>query len=306
MSDRCARVEQAGFKSSERCDARANPLTARAATARAHALFRRFPLSGTAELSVGTVPTPYHVYDGCGAFIGGTASLEVARRLLEREQVVPVRTVDGKAVMGIWVFAFTDASLGAHHELQISLFVSRGEVEPLSAHSLALLQAMIVRPDIRMLCHGLWNSTPIAVAYNRELLGLDARLSESRIEADSESLRFAVGSAGAAVLEGHIDRPGRGSPLAGLGLLWRLGLRRTAALARQPWIRVPVLNPVGPTLQRNAVADSYTKADAVALRHFHPERDRLVFGSARYGTLHFAPQFVQTMNGFKFVYTLPR
>lgn len=31
-----------------------------------HPLFRRYPLDGQARISVGAVPTPYHVYDGHG------------------------------------------------------------------------------------------------------------------------------------------------------------------------------------------------------------------------------------------------
>ncbi len=40
-----------------------------------HALFKRYPLHGTAQLSTGEVPMPYHIYRGYGLFIGGTASL---------------------------------------------------------------------------------------------------------------------------------------------------------------------------------------------------------------------------------------
>ena len=103
------------------------PLRAEVAPSRSHALFSRFPLSDAAVISMGTVPTPYHVYDGYGLFIGGTAELDAVSELLRGERVSPVRTGNGRALMGIWAFDFLDASLGPHHELQFSLVRRRSQ-----------------------------------------------------------------------------------------------------------------------------------------------------------------------------------
>ncbi len=288
------------------------PLTATPArdgqrASRDHALFRQFPLAGEAQLSTGRVPTPYHVYDGHGLFIGGTVDLAAARALLAPEQVVPVRTDEGRALMGVWLFNFQDASLGPHHELQLSLFVSRQELPPVPAHRLSLLELMLTRPEVQMLCHGLWNNTPTVVAYNRELLGLNARLSDSRIECASRAVGFQVRDvlSGQPIVQGGIDRPTRPSLAANLALMSRLGLRRLASLARQPWIRMPVLNTIGQGIDRNAAAESFTKADATALRDFDAKRDHLVFGEPRYRQLDFKPQFTQWMSGMRFVYLSP-
>lgn len=271
-----------------------------------HPLFERFPLTREVRLSTGPAPAPYHVYDGQGAFIGGFADGRVARELLSREAVQPVLTADGRALMGLWVFDFQDASLGAHHELQFSLFVAREPVAPVAAHPLALLELMLERPDVQMLCHGLWNSTPVAVAYNRELLALDARLSASRIRHDARALSFDVTDEVSAtpLLSGRIAAPGRASLRANLALLGRIGMGRLLGLAREPWIRMPVMNPVGPVLARNASADSYTHSRS-ALRYFDPKRDSLKLAAPRYRELGFAPQFVQTMSRFRFVYLFP-
>jgi hypothetical protein len=283
-------------------------LTRERTAAREHALFRRFPLDGEALLSTGSAPTPYHVYDGHGLFIGGSADLTAATELLAPETVHAVRTEGGRALMGVWIFAFEDASLGPHHELQFSLFVADRELPPIGVHRLALLESMVMRPEMRMLCHGLWNSTPQAVAYNRELLALDARLSRSRIGLDASAASFSVAddATGTPLLEGRIESPYRPSLGANLALMTGLGLHRLFMLAREPWIRMPVMNPVGPALRRNALAESFTKAQRSVLRHFDPARDRLAFGDGRYRTLQFEPQFVQAMDGFKFVYLFPQ
>lgn len=275
---------------------------------REHALFRQYPPGAPAMLSTGPAPTPYRVYDGTALFVGGRADLAAARELLAGEQVVPVPTEDGHALMAAWVCEFRDASLGPHHELQLSLFVSSRELAPVSAHPLALIELMVTRPEIGMLCHGLWNDTRQVVAYNRELLGLDARLSSSRIGRQGGRLAFSVQDAadGTPLVEGELHRVGRPSLGAGLALVGRLGVHRLATLAREPWIRMPVLSPTAGSLGRNAVAESFTRTDRSVLRRFDGRRDRLEIQAPRYRALRFEPQFFQCMEGFKFVYLAPR
>jgi hypothetical protein len=275
---------------------------------RNHPLFHRYPLAGEVTLSRGRMPTPYHVYDGHGVFIGGSADLAAVRGLLAPAQVQAVQTERGEALMGVWLFDFSDASLGPHHELQLSLFVARDPLPPVTAHPLGLLELMVARPDVLMLCHGLWNNTSRVVAYNRELLALDARLSRSRIERGADTLAFEVrdDASGASIVEGAVQRTRRSTLRTNIALVRLLGLRRLLALARQPWISMPVVNPVGVALDRNAEADTHTKVDAPRLRSFEPARDRLQFGDTRYRALRFRPRFFQVMDGFKFVYRLPR
>jgi hypothetical protein len=157
-----------------------------------HALFKRFPLNGSAHLTTGEAPTPYHIYDGYGAFIGGTADFDAVRHLIKNEQVTPARNAAGQGLMGVWVCDFAEASLGPHHELQFSIFVTRGVAPPVSSHPLGLLAAMLTRPDMQMMCHGLWNNTPTVVTYNREVLSLNARLAESAIQRDAQRLTFSI------------------------------------------------------------------------------------------------------------------
>lgn len=273
-----------------------------------HPLFKQFPLAGTASLSTGAAPTPYHVYDGHGVFIGGTVNLAAARELLAPEQVKAIRTDAGQALMGIWVCNFTDASLGAHHELQFSLFVSAQDVAPVTSHPLGLIRLMLTRPEIKMLCHGLWNSSSTVVAYNRELLALDARTSQSRITREPARVQFSIRdeASGAQVLDGSIHRPQRPSLRVNLTLMAHLGLHRLRALAKEPFLRMQVLNPVGRLFARNAAADSFSKFDRSVVRFFDRRRDHLEFGDTPYRRLQFQPQFFQYMDGFKFVYLFPQ
>lgn len=274
---------------------------------REHALFQRYPLTGTATLTTGTVPTPYHIYAGYGLFIGGTADLAAVQRLLQPESVMPLQTVAGQAVMGIWLCDFTEASLGPHHELQFSLFVTRQPAPPLAAHPLALLGAMLTRPDVQMLCHGLWNNTPTVVAYNRELLSLNARLSTSCIACDAQQLTFAVidTASGVSILNGMVATPQQVSWRASLGLLGQLGFGPTLRLNRQPWVSMAVVNPLGVGLVQNAVAQAMTKNAVNNVRYFKSATDRLTFGDTPYRELAFRPQVIQYMSGFKFVYLQP-
>lgn len=272
-----------------------------------HALFQQFPLNGKATLSTGQIPTPYQIYDGYGAFIGGTADLTAVQRLLQPETVTPMQTVDGRALMGIWLCDFTDASLGAHHELQFSVFVSRRPVAPIAAHRVSLLAALLTNPDLQMLCHGLWNNTPTVVAYNRELLSLNARLSTSKISLDRQQLCAEVSdsASGDPLLAATLHKPTQPALGASFALAGQLGFRRTMQINRQPWVSMSVVNPVGVVLPYNATAQAMTKNATNNVRYFDPDRDRLILSASPYRELDFQPHVVQHMNGFKFVYLNP-
>lgn len=270
-------------------------------------LFQQFPLSGTATIATGQVPTPYHIYDGYGAFIGGTADLAAVQRLLKPETVIPMQTVNGRALMGIWLCDFTDASLGPHHELQFPIFVSRRPVTPIADQRVSLLAAMLTNADLQMLCHGLWNNTPTVVAYNRELLSLNAQLSDSKITRDRHQLHTAISDRanGAPLLAATLHKPNQPMLGASFALAGQLGFRRAMQINRQPWVQMAIVNPLGVVLSRNATAQAMTKNATNNVRYFDPSRDRLAINAAPYGDLDFQPQVVQHMSGFKFVYLNP-
>lgn len=275
-------------------------------------LFKQYPLNGQTTLSVGSAPTPYHIYDGYGLFIGGTVSATAAQPLLQAEPLTPLLAAPGRVFMGIWVCDFTQASLGPHHELQFSFFTASQPLAPAAVHPLALLRLMLVEPGVQMLCHGLWNNTPLVVAYNRELLSLNARLAQSQIArnlartAQGLTFNIADSATGQPILAGTIAQPQRPSWRAGFGLMGQVGFARGMALAQKPWVSLNVLNPVGVRLNRNAAAESFTKNDVNNVRYFDPRADKLTFGPTPYAALDFVPQFVQYMEGFKFVYLEPK
>ncbi len=270
-------------------------------------LFQQFPLTGTATITTGAVPTPYQIYDGYGAFVAGTADLAAVQRLLQPETVLPIQNREGRALMGIWLCDFTEASLGAHHELQFSIFVSRQPLPPLGAQPLSLLAAMLTHPAIEMLCHGLWNNRPTVVAYNRERLSLNAKLAQSQIRRDPQQMRVEVNDAAgnASLLTGTLHKPGRTSLRATLALAGQLGWRKTMQVNQQPWVEMKVVNPVGVDLSRNAVAQAMNKNATNTIRYFAPANDSLTIHQSPYSALDFRPQVVQHMSGFKFVYLNP-
>ena len=273
-----------------------------------HQLFKTYPLNGAAALSLGNVPTPYHIYNGYGLFIGGEADLGVVKSLLKNESVVPITTANGKALMGIWICDFLDASLGAHHELQFSFFVTEQETNAVPFHPLNTLALMLTRPDLRMVCYGLWNNTATVVAYNRERLSLNAILTDSQIERTTHSVRFHFQdqATGKPIFSGQINNPQKASFATTMALMGQIGLRATWEVTRQPWVSMKVVNPVGVMLNRNAIAQAYTKNDVNVVRYFDPRQDQLHIEDALYRSLQFTPYCVQYMDGFKFVYLDPK
>jgi hypothetical protein len=270
-----------------------------------HPLFRKYPIQGEVKTSCGDLPTPYHIYDGYGVFIGGSASLEGVCDLLLDERVTPVQVGTKSTPMGIWICNYSDGSLGPHLELQISFFVSNKPVKKQSTYPLHLLKSMLTDPDLQMLCHGLWNDSQVVVAYNREILSLNARLVNGDIRNEEENIIF------------RFEEEGRSTPLisgevccqasvkAGWDFMAQMGLRSFIRIVRRPWSRLEIVNPRGVLLDRNAVADSYIKNDLNRVRYFDPGRDNLEINEPRYQNLNFIPKFIQSMCGFKFVYLNP-
>jgi hypothetical protein len=274
-----------------------------------HPLFRHYPLRGEQNTSAGSLPTPYHVYDGCAMLITGTADLAEIRRLLAGEQVAPVQTSFGRALMAVWVCEFTRASLGPHQELQISIVVSRQPLAPVAPHPLIVLKLLALEPQVGMLCHGLWNDSPQVVAYNRELLGLDARLAQGTIQGRTQAgpcrFEFRDPARQALILQGQAAQA-EASPLAvTFGMVGLFGLGGMLRLARLPWIAAAVVNPVSPRLPRNAWAQTFALSANPVVRFFDPQTDRLEFGLAPYQELDFQPQMVEHLPGYQMVYLQP-
>lgn len=274
---------------------------------RNHALFRRYPLVSHKRLSTGVAPIPYHVYAGTGLVIGGTASLVAIRDLLATEQVSPIITTDNRALMAVWIFDFVDASLGPHRELQISLYVSRTQLQPVRSHPFTLLHLLAFDDDVRQLAHGLWNNTNEVVAYNSELLGLGARLAEADLQPGSRNVKFRFTEAESeqTIINGQVYVPDRPQINAVARLLQVFGIQDMFRFAIQPMISVQVMNRAGEVIKHNAEAQTYTSNDRQVLRFWDSSQDTIEISDKTYERVQFQPQFVQHINSFKFVYLNP-
>jgi len=124
-----------------------------------HAFFKHHPLDGQIAVGDEILTTPYLIYDGFMLLHGGTVDAQVASRLLENEELMPLLDTNGRALAAIWVCDFSEANLGPHQELQISLFATFRPVPPIEADPFAIFRALMRQPDTHMVCHGLWNST---------------------------------------------------------------------------------------------------------------------------------------------------
>jgi hypothetical protein len=272
-----------------------------------HALFKRYPLDGTVQVGGESLSTPYHVYDGSILFIGGTANVDAAAELLRTDEVTPILDTQGNALIAVWVCDFTEANLGAHHELQFSIFASFKPQPRVPSHAFAIYRMLTLNSDVVMVCHGLWNNTERVVNYNRDHLALDAHLSTSRIDRTSQRWRFDVVDAkrGNLIVEGELSYPKRQSPQALMAMSKHLGVRGMFATMSSPFIHVPVANTRGTHAENNRVAHTYTRSDRQFIRYFESQ-DRLLIHDTKYVPLNFRPQFVQYNDGVRFVYLDPQ
>lgn len=274
-----------------------------------HPLFTRYPLDRTVTIDGEELSSPYHIYDGELLLIGGRTDAQVAAELLAGERLAPVLDSAGDALMALWVADFTEANLGPHHELQISLFATLEPQPPVERHPFAIHRLLVLNSAVLMVCHGLWNNTPRVFRYNQSHLGLDAHLSASRIEHEAKTARlvFAVDDAasGQPVAAGSVAVRARQSPAALWQMTRHLGWGGMAQAARQPFVQVPVVNTRSDHAAGNAVAHTYTRSDRQVIRRFG-EGDRVVVSHPRYAPLNFRPDFVQHSGGVRFVYLRPQ
>lgn len=274
-----------------------------------HPLFARYPLDGTVEVDGELQATPYHIYNGEIMLIGGTADAAAAADLLHGEQLTPILDSSGNALMAMWVCDFTEANLGPHHELQISLFASVQPQPPAPRHPFAIHRLLMLNPSACMVCHGLWNNTAKVVRYNQQHLGLDAHLCSSHIDHDMAQKRWTF-----QVVDAESRRPAaegslrlqRRQPLAALwSMLQHLGAQGLVQARRAPFIHVPVVNTRSLYAGDNLVAHTYTRSDRQVIRRYEGA-DRLIIHDQRYAGLKFSPDFVQHSEGVRFVYLRPQ
>ena len=158
-----------------------------------------------------------------------------------------------------------------------------------------------------MLCHGLWNNTSKVVAFNRELLSLNARLSTGKIQKSCTSMTFVLhnASTGELVLEGRLNKSKRISPRANSALITHMGLKQAWRITRQTWVSMKVVNPVGVLFSQNLTTETLARNDSNVVRFYDPHVDKIIFGDTPYRELGFLPQLFQYMDGIKFVYPNP-
>lgn len=273
-----------------------------------HPIFNDHPITGSVQLSTGSAPTPYHVYDGEGLLIFGDVACDAMQRSIEGEAVHLVKTASGRAAAGFIMADFRQASMGAHSELQFFTLVSNTEGESISDAPFALPIAMATRPGWSTLCHNLWNDTESVIAYNNEYLGLNARRAEFRLfeKQAGGDVQFGVADdMGSAIIEGHF-RAQRSTPLSAMWQMMRVaGLRKFISLGRAPYACGSVINRSSAIMPENRKAPIFTSSDHNITRHWKSSEDRLEIKHPALAELDFNPLGLQHLWPFRFVYRHP-
>lgn len=214
------------------------------------ALFRKHPLDTTVEVNGESLPSPYHVYGGALACLSGTVAADIAADLLADEPFVPLSDATGRALSIVWVGDFTEASLGAHREVQISLLATPAPVPAVEANPLAVQRALFSVPGIVNVCHGLWNDTSRVVSFNREHLHLDAAEASIDITRGTDAWTFgAADVTSAPIVSGRFAAPGRPAGALGRSLVTLLGPKAMVRILISRTAKAKVANTTRPGVQ---------------------------------------------------------
>lgn len=273
-----------------------------------HPIFRDNPLSGQISLSTGPAPTPYHVYDGEGLLIFGSADFDITQSMIEDESIFPVKTASGKAAAGFIMANFEKASLGVHHELQFFILVSEKEGEVLADSPFALPIAMGTRPDWGSLCMNLWNDTEAVIAYNNEYLGLNARPGKFSLfgeKPDGHLDYHITDQSGADIIRGHVQVQ-KSTPLSAMwDMLRTAGIRQIIKLGNAAYAGGHVINRKSAVMPQNREAPIFTSSDHNVTRLWDPRTDRLEIEESTLSDIGFVPSSLQHLWPFRFVYLHP-
>ena len=157
-----------------------------------------------------------------------------------------------------------------------------------------------------MFCYGLWNNTATAVAYNRELLGLEAQLSQGSIQRENgqKAFRF-TDETGSLLFEGCVQESKQTSLKTGWSLARLLGLHQTVRALKQPYLGAKVVNPISEVLPFNADAQSFVAADAPVIQFYDSAKDTIAFNPSTEAQFGFQPHFMEHFAPFRFVYLQP-
>ena len=271
-----------------------------------HKLFRDFPITGSTELSTGSAPTPYLVYDGHGLLITGIADLNAVQQRTKDEDVYPVATENGHAAMGIFVCDFQEASHGPHLELQVCALVSETPNQIMSDDPFAMVAAMIAHPDWGTLCLHLWNDTANVVAYNTEYLGLNASVAHGQIARGGgrKIFEFEDEDTGP-ILRGSVREHSWSRVGALIQFTRCAGLLPTIRANARPYFQSAVINKTGSVFQDNRRAQTFTAPDKTVLQYFSATDDDLQIESTDLKAYGFQPLCLEHFTPFRFAYLHP-
>jgi hypothetical protein len=268
-------------------------------------LFRAYPVGGYRSTSCGLLPVPYHVYDGEALLLGLRMDGNAASGMVAGAGLHPVVDRKGRALACLWVCQFTQAGIGPHCELQLSLAVRRETVPPVGDGAFELLRLIVLDPTLRLYSAALWNDTPAAVAYNRELLGLDARFCLAHFSRGEEggfvSFRFEDQKENL-IFQGDVA-PAREQPIWDAFLAERaLGKDGNQRLAAVPWLGAQVMAPAGVLFPQPCEAQAFLQAEKTILTRYSSADAHLHFDSALSAGLDLRPDFIEYFHRFRFVY----
>jgi hypothetical protein len=244
---------------------------------------------------------PYLVQDGAMLLISGSCDGEWASQALAADGLRPIIDASGRALAAIWVADFATASLGAHGELQFSLFAS-DSIAALPAAPWAVYRLLAGTGPAVMVCHRLWNTTERVVRYNTDQLSLDARLATGGLRRAGRSWEFEfVDAAGAPISAGSAGVPSRTRLSVLLKFAAELGPRSFWRLGRADHLSMPVTGG-----HRNAdgsllVSGTFTGTQNSVLKPFATS-DKLEIRDPTLRAADFRPLSLTAMTGVEFVY----
>ena len=197
--------------------------------------------------------------------------------------------------------------------LYAGISVALDRVRPVRPRPLALLDAVLMRPQVGMYFHGAWMDTVRAANYQSEMLGLDVHLAQGGFIQESlgrsTEFEFWDLNEGETLLSGEVRERAYTTPLPALALLYRFGLPGFLQVSRQPRFSLQVVAPgrgeeTDCRLSKR-ISNIFWQSQHAVTQYFNLQSDQLRLNNAIFPGVEFHPKFIERLEGFKMVYFLP-
>eukprot|EP01084_Bolivina_argentea_P116578 207110_1 len=270
-----------------------------------------FKTTGKITTSLGTLPKQYHVNNSNALLIFGSVNYNKVYTHInsitmnKKQTYYPIKFMDNRAPMVIWLSHFFDSNHGDHNELNFSTYISRNnqpieyENTDINKTSFALFNVLTDVKTVATTPCAVYNNDAKVVAYNTEYLNLPARLAKGvglEMNENQSTFEWIDDETNMTIISGNVVKK---SSLRDVYALYKaIGLKQFWANITAPYLQGTVMNLDG------LFADVYMQAPQqnTTIFSWNDNTDNIDIQHEVVKDFEYKPLICSSYRNFRFVY----